>query len=838
MKQLEYPLYAEGYINRFITTGVCTEVQKFKKEVLSGRVNEWLKKGFAIHENPCRGEFIRKRETELPPYMDISAFTLGQTLEIFSQEKVLKLYVPFGNIGMEESGFYYRPTYLRSYSYTNIIAPEKEKAVFTLTTCGGMTVWVNDELITDYIPFTRNMVKCTTVEIPLEKGVNKFVVCLDDLAERDTDYYFRIRYMGSQALTMAVTLPEDADEQEIRELEKILTDISFEKEAYIGDSVNLNITNHTQNSYELHMTIAPGEFIEKMQNQEVLIEHRQYLLEPGDKQVELLSADELLPAYYYFTAAFDTRYVRLARKIGTQIVSKEYLTCHEPDIRVRKHHALTVVAENDVDNVYKAAALLALGGSRESAEQYILNEIKGVNERKDCSDFHFTMILYIYHTFHEKLSAHTLEVIEDAMTGYRYWIDEPGDDVMWFFSENHALLFHICQYLAGKYLPERTFTNSGMAGSEVCKKGERLLLEWFDEFFKDFITEWNSNAYIPVDVLGIATLYNLTEDHPTLHVCAKRALDMICFALAVNQHKGVLMASFGRTYEKELKGSYNAGTTSLLYVLYNAGYLNRAANGFLPVVLGDYEPPEEYAKYLNLTGKQELIHQNTQGFEQHVNLYLYKNKDVLLSTAVGFKPYRNGYQEHIVQACVDGAAQVFINHPGEAHPYGSGRPNFWAGNGKLPMAAQYRNVSIIKYDIPEDDRVGYTHAYVPLSEFKKYQGNHESMVLEKDGGYIGVRAQNGFVMQKEGPCSFREFVSPGRKNVWVLKVSGADTVDFDTFLAEMEKMEISVSDSGAVTVSDGGDTYVLTKDDCLLVNGEAVHHYPLDVTGQIDFKEE
>ena len=47
---------------------------------------------------------------------------------------------------------------------------------------------------------------------------------------------------------------------------------------------------------------------------------------------------------------------------------------------------------------------------------------------------------------------------------FRYWIDEPGNDVMWFFSENHALLFHICQYYAGTLYPNEVFTCSGRTG--------------------------------------------------------------------------------------------------------------------------------------------------------------------------------------------------------------------------------------------------------------------------------------------------------------------------------------------------------------------------------------
>lgn len=40
--------------------------------------------------------------------------------------------------------------------------------------------------------------------------------------------------------------------------------------------------------------------------------------------------------------------------------------------------------------------------------------------------------------------------VRSAILGFRYWIDEPGNDTMWFWSENHCLCFHVAQYLAGQ----------------------------------------------------------------------------------------------------------------------------------------------------------------------------------------------------------------------------------------------------------------------------------------------------------------------------------------------------------------------------------------------------
>ncbi|WP_320986447.1 hypothetical protein, partial [Hungatella effluvii] len=614
MKYLEYPLFAEGYVNRFLTAGVFTEVQQFDKVKLHGRVNEWLKKGFAIHENPCRKEFVRKRQENMPDYLELDGATDGKSVEVFGQTRPLIPYFPFGNTGVDGSGFYYCPTWLRMYSYVLLEAERGCDVEFELETCGGVTIWVDGAFVTDFTPFTRNMVKKTTVVLPLKAGKNRLLVCLDDLAERDTDYYFRLKRLGDAALTMLVPVRDEVEADVIGRLENMLDQMYFDKEAYISETVKLNISNPFSCPLPVTVAVAPGEFIEKMEGQESLVRTFRYELEPDQKVLELFESDEIPPGYCYFTACANHQGISLKRKIGNQLVRKEFLEYHEADLEERKRHILEVITEYAPENTYKAAALLKLGRETERAERILLTELPGVWARKDCSDFHFIIMLYIYRTFYERLSPKLREELELAMCGFRYWIDEPGDDVMWFFSENHALLFHCCQYLAGSWLPDRIFTCSGKTGQEVSARGEELLREWFEGFFEEFITEWNSNAYIPVDVLGLGTLYNLTEPGSEFHQKAKRALDMIFCSLRVNAHKGAVMTSFGRSYEKELKGNYNAGTTSLLYLAYGDGYLNRACNGCIPLALGDYAAPEAFKPYGALKENQELIFRNTQGF--------------------------------------------------------------------------------------------------------------------------------------------------------------------------------------------------------------------------------
>lgn len=155
------------------------------------------------------------------------------------------------------------------------------------------------------------------------------------------------------------------------------------------------------------------------------------------------------------------------------------------------------------------------------------------------------------------------------------------------------------------------------------------------------------------------------------------------------------MTTFGRSYEKENKGNYAAGTTALLYIAYNRGNLNRAALAYISFALGDYRPKAENEAFLETAEGEALEYRKTQGYKGHVNLYLYKDRYAQLSTAVNFRPFTPGYQEHIMQATLDMTAQMYVSHPGEVQPYGQrqaqllGGERHAASGGPVPEPGDY-----------------------------------------------------------------------------------------------------------------------------------------------------
>lgn len=783
-KYLSYPMKSQDYLNRFLISGIFTRPESFRPEVLKGRVNEWLKKGFSIHENPCRQEFIARRLQQIPICPQLQELYPGSEWTEFDQKQSFSLYFPWKNNRVERSAFYFTPTYLRMYAYTELFSETAQTIELEAVTCGGLTLWLNDRRIFDFSPFTRNLPKSHNFTLALAPGINKLWLCLDDLAERDTDFYFSLKILKALPFSVQLPLPEPIDADEIRAAENWLSDFSIPKEVYLKEPVEMVFRTPAPKNYKLDYYASPA-ISTKLPNRHQLILQGSEEIAAGHCCIKLWDTDSWLPEFYHFTFTISIGIISLSCRAGAQIFDPKLLTTAPSEITERKARALEYLAAKGVNNSYRAAALLEIGENQEDAEAIIAEDLWAIRQRMDCSDFYFVVILYLAKKYSQVLSSELLEDIRQTALGFRYWIDEPGDDVMWFFSENHALLFHLCQYFAADLYPDARFLSSGLSATEAKSKALHLLDQWFREFFEEFMTEWNSSAYIPVDMVGLAALYNYEslgkERTPSSSFIqgtkssalldkAQRSLDMIARCLAINHHTGVNAVTFGRSYEEQIKGNYTSGTTSILYLLYGQGYLNRAGMGYVMLAAGSYQPPQDYYQFLAVPQNKALQFQVTQGYDKHVNLYLYKTAGAILSTATAFKPFEKGYQEHIVQATLSPLAQSFINHPGEKQPYGSGRPAYWAGNGVLPLAAQYQALSIVLWELPSDCEIDYTHAYFPIDAFKEVYLDSHCAIGVYGGSYIALWAKQGIELKERGCFAKKELISSGNENLWLIQI--------------------------------------------------------------------
>ena len=183
-------------------------------------------------------------------------------------------------------------------------------------------------------------------------------------------------------------------------------------------------------------------------------------------------------------------------------------------------------------------------------ESQILDLVDFVNKRYDCADFRLICLIKTYIAYKDLLSKKVVDAIEDAMLNFKYWMDEPGDDGMCFWSENHQILFHSCEFLAGSLFPEKTFLNDGKTGKEHQDKARIKILRWLKYKFKYGFIEWHSNTYYEEDIAPLAVLIDHANDKEII-TKSKMIMDLLFLDMAMHSFNGYFVATSGRCYENQ-----------------------------------------------------------------------------------------------------------------------------------------------------------------------------------------------------------------------------------------------------------------------------------------------
>lgn len=400
---------------------------------------------------------------------------------------------PWNNPRVERSGFWFVPTHLRSYAATRLVSPTSHTASLRVRTYGSLALWINGQLVTDFAPLTRNKEQETIIEVQLTAGINEIYACWEDLAERDTMYAFAVEYLGGEALNISLPIAPDLV-QLVQSAEQALEQAYFPSDFFKGEEIKLRLPLPFPDIVT-EANIQYGNFFDGTENKTIRIAE-------GEADLTLAHTNEIGHHYVYFTLTISVSNVVLTKKFGCQSYDTTYDEAAQKaaDIEARKSLALLCIAEKGSPNIHKAIAMLKTGGDTQAAEKILLDGVEGVEQRKDCSDFYLVGLFRLWRD--ERNSGLFTEAFWDrvkaSILGYRYWIDEPGDDVMWFFSENHALLFHTNELLAGQLFGEETFGNSGESGEVHLQKAEQRLALWFERFL---MKDWQNGIPAPISLL-------------------------------------------------------------------------------------------------------------------------------------------------------------------------------------------------------------------------------------------------------------------------------------------------------------------------------------------------
>jgi hypothetical protein len=204
-----------------------------------------------------------------------------------------------------------------------------------------------------------------------------------------------------------------------------------------------------------------------------------------------------------------------------------------------------------------------------------------IDARRDCADFVIHSILRILYDF-EHLSGRLLpsEFLARArrtVLGFKYWPDEPGQDSMCTWTENHQVLLAAAAYLAGQRYPDEVFTNSEQLGREKMILARRRILRWLDLRFRTGFSEWLSNVYYDEDLAALINLVDLCQDEE-IRTRAAAVIDLILYDMALNSFQGVFGSTHGRTYEDTKKWAGAESTAAVHKLMFGTGIFSPSDN--------------------------------------------------------------------------------------------------------------------------------------------------------------------------------------------------------------------------------------------------------------------
>lgn len=221
-----------------------------------------------------------------------------------------------------------------------------------------------------------------------------------------------------------------------------------------------------------------------------------------------------------------------------------------------------------------------------------------IDAHRDTSDFDMLRLVAIWQGHRRTITPELRAAIEQRFTGFRYWYTDPLPegvvDDKWFWSENHRIIVHSLEYLAGRALPDATFTITGEPGAVHAERGRRRVEAWLDEKAAWGFSEWHSDVYYQEDIQALTLL----AEHGERAVARKAAvmLDLFLYDLALHSLNGNNGVTHGRSYMKDKSRAADQdvfGVTKLVFGTSDQPYTSRSDTGATFLAAAErYRPPE------------------------------------------------------------------------------------------------------------------------------------------------------------------------------------------------------------------------------------------------------
>ena len=484
------------------------------------------------------------------------------------------------------------------------------------------------------------------------------------------------------------------------------------------------------------------------------------------------------------------QHVRISRRVPIWSLGRQrYAATPWGDLARRRNEVLVHAARVD-NSPFAQVARMAYGAWADVDDKAILQTIDRVQRREYGSHLALLALLGMCYRFGDdpRFPVVLRDALENCAIGYRYG-DEASDkaagfDLLRFDGECNALIFSVCELLAGQLWGERTFVD-GQTGAWHRTRGEESVKRWITEFGARGMAAWNAPEAIEQAVAALTHLCDLVEDEECFEL-ATVALDKLFFMLAHNSWRGVWSVAGQRVAADVVKSGLLQPTAPLCNLMWGMGFFNHHVAGVVSLACStNYQMPALFVGIATKTPEAALaLEQQAAVAGAAANVVRYQTPDFVLSSVQDYRAGDQGAEELVWSATLGAEAIVFANHPGSSSELPGRAPGFWAGNERLPRVAQWQDALLSLHQLGDDDLFGFTHCYFPTATFDEYALLGGWAFGRLGDGYVALTNSHGITMTAEGRYALRELRAAGKSQCWVVQMGRAaldgDFVAFQT----------------------------------------------------------
>jgi hypothetical protein len=652
---------------------------------------------------------------------------------------------------------------------------------FEISSTGPVAVWLGSELVAsfndvaDYGEPTRHQV-CWS----LPSGTTPLLVASWHVSYRIVRHLVGVAVKDGPA---RVIIPSPgADERASAIAEQVLESISLSAWAVRGDVVELS------GPAGAALSVSSGEKTKRV------------VLDSGKAKVDLppLWVDIETFTPMSLSVGIDDLRCPVRRDLqGARLASDHRASPEGSEARNWRRELLEYVSSTQ-PGLARALARIHLGNNETVELGDLAHALWMVNERADCADFEALGLLRLWHDVPEGgWNEGGEDAVRAALLGFKYWIDQPGVDPMCYHTENHQLVFHTAEILAGEAFPVETFTNTAWTGDDHARHGRRLALDWLRRRLTGGFSEFNSNYYLAVDALSLVSLVDYASD-PELVGLAEAVLDSLFFSLATHSWRGNHCSAHGRSYTPGLRSSRQEDTGPIMRALWGTGTLS--PNFPLPAtavatsrryelpalirsVATDYDTPwcgRQVYRGVNRPQHDLSSHR----YESDVRVY--RTKDAMLSSVQDYRVGLPGMQEHIFGATLAPEVQVFCTWAA----YGITASS--STQGALPRARQHRDAVLVVYPLAAGGLSAPTQVWFPEPWMDETARNGPWLAGRAGTGYVAIACAGGLRPVKRGETAYQVWLPNGDGQAYVTTIGGSETgQSFEEFVAGLHAPEFA-----------------------------------------------